>query len=125
MNSTRMVGCNPSARRWRWQTRSKSLLLGCLVAAVLAAPAGAQDLRLAGKFAFRTDVIPQRTSCTRLEQTTASRLASAPYRCERTPLSSGKTALACSRGEGTRGSYLVFNTKAACDSERRDQLNAE
>lgn len=42
MHSTRMAGRNDPARRWRRQNRSKSLLLGFLVAAVLSAPANAQ-----------------------------------------------------------------------------------
>ena len=125
MHSTRMADRNDSARRWRRQTRSKSLLLGCLVAAVLSAPAGGKDLRLAGKFAFPTDGNLDRASCARLTEATASRLASPPYRCESTPLSSGKTALLCSRPPGGRGGYMVFDTKAACDSERKDQANAE
>ena len=53
MHPTSTAGRNDSARRWSWKTRSKSSLLGCLVAAALSAPAGAKDL-LAGKFAFRT-----------------------------------------------------------------------
>ena len=105
-------------------TRSKPLLLGCLVAAALSAPAGAADTRLAGKFAFRTDANPDKVSCARLTPATASRLASPPYMCESTPLSSGKTALSCSRPGGS-GSYLVFDTKAACESERKDQEVAE
>lgn len=124
MHSASTAGRNDSARRWGRQTRSKSLLLGCLVAAVLSAPAGAKDLRLAGKFAFRTDVNLDKASCTLLDSATASRLASHPYGCERAPLSSGKTALLCSRPGGS-GGYLVFDTQAACDSERKDEANAE
>lgn len=105
--------------------RSKPLLLGCLVAAALLAAARADDLRLAGRFAFQTDVNPDKASCTRLTQAMASRLASPPYRCENTPLSSGQTALLCSRPPGGRGGYMVFNTKAACESERKDQAAAE
>lgn len=105
--------------------RSKPLLLGCLVAAALSAPAGADDLRLFGKFAFQTDVNLDKASCTRLTQATASRLASPPYRCESAPLSSGKTALLCSRPPGGRSGYMVFITKAACESERKDQAAAE
>ena len=101
------------------------LALAALLVNLAISPAGADDARLAGKFAFQTNVIPEKTSCTRLTQATASRLASPPYKCERTPLSSGKTALSCSRPPGGSLSYLVFDTKAACDSERRDQLNAE
>jgi hypothetical protein len=101
------------------------LPLGFLVAGVLSAPAGANELRVAGKFAFQTDSNLNKASCTRLTEATASRLASPPYRCESTPLSSGKTALLCSRPPGGRGGYMVFETKAACDSERKDQANAE
>src|SRR3712207_1972864 len=123
MHSTRKTGRkNDSARRWRRQTCS--LLLGCLVAAVLSSSAGAKDLRLAGKFAFQTDGNLDKASCARLTQAMASRLASPPYRCESTPLSSGKTALLCSRPPGGRGGYMVFDTSAACDSERKDQANA-
>lgn len=125
MHSTGIAGCNDSARRQSRQTRSKALLLGWLVAAALSAPAGAADLRLAGKFAFETDVNPDKASCARLTQAAASRLASPPYRCESTPLSSGKTGLLCSRPPGGRGGYMVFDTKAACDSERKDEANAE
>lgn len=125
MHSIRMAGRNDAARRWTGQTRSKSLLLGCLVAAVLSAPADAKDLRLAGKFAFQTDGNLDKASCTRLTEATASRLASRLYRCESTPLSSGKTALLCSRPPGGRGGYMVFDTKAACDSERNDEANAD
>ena len=113
------------ARRSRRQTSSRSLLLGCLAGAVLSAPAGAKDLQLAGKFAFQTDGNLDKATCTRLTQATASRLSSRPYRCERTRLSSGKTALLCSRPPGGRGGYMVFDTKAECDSERKDQANAE
>ena len=120
-----MAGRNDLARRWSRQTRFKSLLLGCVFAAALSAPAGAKDLRLAGKFAFQTDVNLDKASCTRLEQAMASRLASPPYRCESTALSSGKTALLCSRPPGGRGGYMVFDTKAACESERKDKANAE
>ncbi|MET3355542.1 UNVERIFIED_ORG: hypothetical protein ABID33_003464 [Xanthobacter viscosus] len=125
MHSTMMAGRNNLARRCGRQTRSKSLLLGCLFAAVLSVPAGAKDLQLAGKFAFPTDGNLEKASCVRLTQATALRLASSPYQCERTPLSSGKTALLCSRPPGGRGGYMVFDTKAACDSERKDQANAE
>ena len=125
MHSAMMAGRGDLAGRWRRQARFKSLLFGCLVSAVLPATAGAEDLRLAGKFAFQTDIKPDRASCARLTQTLESRLASPPYRCERTPLSSGKTALLCSRPPGGRGGYMVFDTKAACDSERKDQANAE
>ena len=105
-------------------TRSKPLLLGFLVSAALPAPAGADDSVLAGKFAFRTDVSLDKASCAPLTPATASRLASPPYRCESTPLSSGKTARLCSR-PGGRGGYLVFGTKAACESERKDEAAAE
>lgn len=125
MHSTMMAGRNDSARRWRRQIRSKALLLGCLIAAVLPAPAGAKMSRLAGKFAFQTDIELDKASCVRVTQARASRLASPPYRCERTPLSSGKTALLCFRPPGGRGGSMVFDTKAACDSERKDQANAE
>ena len=104
----------------RWQTRSKPVLFGCLVAAALAAPAGADVPRVIGKFAFSTDVEPGKTSCGRLTQATASRFTS----CERVPLEVGKPALACSRSGG-RGRYLVFDTKAACESERKGQENNE
>lgn len=93
--------------------------------AASSAPTGADDLRFAGKFAFRTDANLEKESCARLTRETASRLASHPYRCETTPLSSGKTALLCSRSANGRGSYMVFDTKAACESERKDQANAE
>lgn len=102
----------------------KPLLLGCLVAAALSVPASADNPRLAGKFTFRTDASLDKASCTQLTPATASRLALAPYRCESTRLSSGKTALLCS-GPGGRGGYMVFDTKAACDSERKDEANAE
>lgn len=105
-------------------TRLIPLLLGCLVTVAVSAPASAGDPRLAGSFAFRTDANPDKAPCTRLTQATASRLASPPYRCESTPLSSGKTALLCSR-PGGRGGYLVFGTKAACESERKDEASAE
>jgi hypothetical protein len=104
--------------------RFKSFMLGCSILAALS-EASADDLRLAGKFAFQTDVNLDNASCTLLTQATASRLASPPYRCESTPLSSGKTALLCSRSPGGRGGYMVFNTKAACESERKDQAAAE
>lgn len=104
---------------------SKPLLLGCLVVATLLTGARADDLQLAGKFAFQSDINLEKASCSRLSQATASRLASPPYRCESTPLSSGKTALLCTRPPGGRGGYMVFNTKAACESERKDQAAAE
>ena len=106
-------------------TRSKTLLLGGLVAAALSAPASADGPQLAGKFAFPTDGNLDKASCTRLTQAMASRLASPPYRCETERLSSGKTGLLCSRPPGGRGGYMVLDTKAACDSERKDQANAE
>lgn len=87
-------------------TRSKPLLLGCLVAAALSAPAGADALRLAGKFAFQSDINLDKASCTRLTQVTASRLASPPYRCESTLLESGKTALLCSCPPGGRAAAI-------------------
>lgn len=105
-------------------TRSKPMLLGFLVVAALSTPVGAAESRLVGKFAFRTDINPDKASCAQLTQATASRLSSSPYKCERTPLSSGKSALSCS-GPGGRGSHLVFDTKAACESERKDQEAAE
>ena len=105
-------------------TRSKHLLLGCLIAVALSSPAEAADPRLAGKFAFRTDVNLEKASCTRLTPATASRLASPSYGCETASLSSGKTALLCSR-PGGRSGYLVFDTKAACESERKDEAVAE
>lgn len=101
-------------------TRTKLLLLGSLVAATLSAPAGAAGPRLVGKFAFSTDVLPSKTTCVRLTQATASRLAS----CERVRLKPGNTALACSR-PGGRGRHLIFDTKAACESERKGQENNE
>lgn len=119
-----MAGRHDLARRRRRQTRYGSLLLGCLVAAALSAPAGAEDLRLVGKFAFRTDINPDKASCARLTQATASRYASPPYRCKGAPLSSGRTALVCSP-PGGRGSYMVFDTKVACESERKDETAAE
>lgn len=105
-------------------TGSKPLLLGSLVAAALSVPAVADSPRLAGKFAFETDVNPVKASCTRLARVTASRLSSPPYRCQSTPLSSGKSALLCSRPPGGRGGYMVFDTKAACESERKDEAAA-
>ena len=105
--------------------RLKPLLLGCSVVAALSAPVSAITLQLAGKFAFQTDVNLDKAFCARLTHATASRLALPPYRCERTPLSSGKTALLCSRPPGGQGGYMVFNTKASCDGERKDQAAAE
>ena len=57
----------------------KQLLLGCLVAAALSAPASAITLQLAGKFAFQTDVNLDKAFCARLTHATASRLALPPY----------------------------------------------
>lgn len=78
---------------------------------------------LAGKFAFRIDGDLDKASCAKLTQAMASRLAKAPYRCESTRVESGQTALVCTRPDG-RG-YLIFNTKAACESQREEEAVAE
>lgn len=100
------------------------ILLCCLISAGLMVPAKADNAKVLGKFAFRTDANLSKTSCTRITAQTASKIASASYRCESTPLSSGKKALMCS-APGGRGGYLIFDTMLSCESERKDEAVAE
>ena len=87
-------------------------------------PATADVPKLAGKFAFRTDLKLDQTACVKLTAKDAAQIAAQGYKCESAPLSSGQRALLCSAPNGKRG-YMIFDAKKACDSERKDEAAAE
>lgn len=77
---------------------------------------------LTGRYAFRNDVEPTRTHCIRVGADLSHTFSSPTYHCEKTNTDSGK-ATSCSTKKGA--GYLVFQSLATCESERKNEGNAE
>jgi hypothetical protein len=104
--------------------------LGLCAVAVLVIPALAQAAAidvLEGKFAFNWHAEPGRQKCVKVTGALMSDFKSAKYRCDLTlkhdsESPSGNRTCTAARGDQE---YLIFDTLAACEDERKGQAAAE
>ncbi len=78
---------------------------------------------LEGRYGFDWHSDPEKTRCVRVDSKLIVRFGSPSYRCDLTPFSntaSGASAVKCSKKDGNV-EYLIFTTKAACETERQTQ----
>ena len=92
------------------------------------APANAESLDvLQGKFAFNWRAEPSREKCIKVEGPLLAGFKSTRYRCDLTVksnTSSGANVRTCTEVKD-RKEYLIFDTRRACDDERKTQAANE
>jgi hypothetical protein len=90
-------------------------------------PAAAQSLDvLAGKFAFNWRSEPAREKCVKVRGALMAAFKAGKYRCNVKPVtntSTGAPARICTQTKGKE--YLIFETRKACENERKDQASNE
>lgn len=105
--------------------RSAGLAILVLLAS---APVYAQGLDvLNGKFAFNWHTNPDRETCAAVTARLLADFKSAKYRCDlnvKTNTASGAPARTCTAKNGRR-EYLIFDTRRACEEERKTQAANE
>jgi len=90
---------------------------------MLAPAAAAASDTLAGRYAFNWRSDPAKAKCAKIDDKRLAEFASPSYRCDLTPASntaSGAPAVKCGRRD-EKVEYLIFQTRAACETERQAQ----
>src|SRR5262245_39930051 len=102
--------------------------LAVLILCLASAPAAAQGLDvLQGKFAFNWHAEPAREKCVSVAGPLLADFKSAKYRCDLKVISntaSGEKARTCTAVKGGK-EYLIFDTRRACEEERKTQASNE
>jgi len=104
--------------------RGFAVLILCLVSAPAAAES--RDV-LQGKFAFNWHAEPSREKCVSVGGPLLADFKSTRYRCDlkaKSNTSSGASVRMCTEVKGRR-EYLIFDTRRACDEERKTQASNE
>jgi hypothetical protein len=104
--------------------KSRILALG-LLASMYLHPIQAAEGSLKGKFAFNWLSDPSKTRCVRVDDKLMSMFASPQFKCRgQNNTASGVPATACSKVDGG-SEYLIFDTFASCENERKTQAANE
>ena len=101
-------------------------MIAVFALAALPAPAAETDV-LRGKFGFNWLTLPSKTKCARIDGKLLAEFATKRYRCNLegvTNTASGGKAQTCRRTDN-RAEYLIFDTLAACEEERKTQESNE
>ena len=88
--------------------------------------AGGLDV-LKGKYAFNWRSVPDQTKCAKIVGPLFAEIKSQRFHCELKPksnTSTGVPARTCSEGESGK-EYLIFDSKKACEDERKTQASNE
>ena len=102
-----------------------AIIAVCSVAAS-PAPAAETDV-LRGKFGFNWLTLPSKTKCAKIDGKLLAEFGTKRFRCNLagvTNTASGGKAQTCRRTDN-RAEYLIFDTLAACEEERKTQESNE
>jgi hypothetical protein len=103
--------------------------LAVVILCLASAPAAAQSVDvLQGKFAFNWRAEPAREKCVQVGGPLLADFKSTKYRCDLKVISntaSGARARTCTEVKKDGREYLIFDTRRACDEERKTQASNE
>jgi len=91
------------------------------VASVFCLLNGSAEASFAGKYTFNWLKSPGKQRCLKIDSKLDAEMSSRRFKCERGGRTeAGQTPMACKRLAGGV-EYLVFETRAACENERKAQ----